>query len=166
MRIYTYVGPDHILERVQGAPPGLAIQSVLELVGALKSLGEVPGTSTVTFTVSRGGVLHIADRHSEHVACAGFEPVLAAGELTVLWSIKDAEVLYITNQSTGFCPEPSCWPAAQQALKKAGLEAPVGFEPQFDFRWCTACHTINIVKEGWLVCACGADLPKVWNFDS
>ena len=37
---------------------------------------------TYTFVVDEFATLRIADRSSEHIACAGFRPVMAAGELT------------------------------------------------------------------------------------
>lgn len=39
---------------------------------------------TATFIISQTGELWIADRRSEHVACARDEPVQSAGEMTFL----------------------------------------------------------------------------------
>ncbi len=166
-RLYAYVGPTHILERVAGAPPGRAVRSPSDLARAALELGAARGEPlVVTYTVDAAGVLHVADRHSEHVACAGFRPVRGAGELTVEVDGAEAVVLRATNQSTGFCLEGTCWEAVQDALIAAGLDPPDGFDPVFVFRRCTGCRAINIVKDAWFVCGCGADLPERWNFDA
>jgi hypothetical protein len=121
-----------------------------------------------TFVVDRGGTLRLAPRRSEHVACAGGQPVLAAGELRLTVAASGAlSVHTITNQSTGYCPEPECWPAVAAALVSAGIAPPAGFTHAFIFRRCEACAQINIVKEAWFVCAsCDGELPLTWNLDS
>ena len=58
--------------------------------------------------------LHRGDPN--HVACAAGGPVLSAGEITF---DDDMTVAEITNQSTGFCPEPESWPAVSDALDRA-----------------------------------------------
>jgi len=60
----------------------------------------------VTFVIDQSGTLLVADRQSEHVACAGRQPVLSAGEMTFLVSGKVVEMAEVSNQSTGYCPEP------------------------------------------------------------
>jgi hypothetical protein len=121
---------------------------------------------TVTFVVLGDG-LWVADRHSEHVACARGGPVLSAGEMTLELDRRrgSVEVVYVTNQSTGFCPEPESWGAVAAALDAAGIGHPGGFGAEMVFRRCPRCGATNIVKEGWFVCAmCGAALPAAWNF--
>lgn len=104
----------------------------------------------------------MADRRSEHVACAGGEAVLAAGELTV---DERGEVLEANNQSTGYCPEPSCWTALAAALDAAGIPRPPALTRAFCFRRCESCGERNLVKDRWFECAlCGAPLPEQWNF--
>lgn len=156
-RRYTYVGPSEIRERHAEHPPGTPIHSAAELA-RFASSGEV----VLTYVVGLDGVLRVADRRSEHVACAGGEPVLAAGELSVT---PNGEVIEASNQSTGYCPEPSCWVALRAALERGGIEHPGGLTREFVFRRCPACHERNLVKDGWFECSlCGAELPERWNF--
>src|SRR5688572_23433490 len=105
MRRYTYVGPAEIQRAVADNPAGTVVRSVADLV-----LGE-----PVTYVVGVDGLLRIAHRRSEHVACAGGGDVLAAGELTA----TRAGVVEVSNQSTGYCPEPESWPAVARALEAA-----------------------------------------------
>jgi hypothetical protein len=73
-------------------------------------------------------------------------------------------VTWVTNQSTGYCPEPDSWPAVQAALARAGIPAPEAFSQELTFRRCPSCASINIVKDGDFECgACGASLPEKWN---
>src|SRR6266542_3004531 len=65
-----------------------------------------------TFVVSLDG----KPRRSEHVDCAAGQPVRAAGEVLFArdgtgWSVSE-----ISNQSTGYCPDPDSWPALAMAL--------------------------------------------------
>src|SRR6185503_7650273 len=116
-----------------------------------------------TFVVDREGVLRLADRRSEHVACAGGEEVLSAGE--IFFAGRGAEVVEVSNLSTGYCPEPSSWPAVAHALESAGIAHPGRFTAEMIFRRCTACGERNLVKDEVFVCAiCDADLPGAWNF--
>lgn len=122
---------------------------------------------TATYVVDLAGRLCLADRHSEHVACAGGEPVLAAGEL-VLRVVRGAVVVEeVTNQSTGYCPEPESWPAVTAALETAGIASPEGYTTEFSFRRCPRCAQINVVKDLVFECAvCGSGLPVAWNFET
>ena len=52
-------------------------------------------------------IARLADRHSEHVACAGGGPVLSAGEMFFLLEDSRAAVVEVSNQSTGYWPETS-----------------------------------------------------------
>lgn len=161
-RTYRYVGPSHIAERVRDQPPGRPIVTPNDVMEWIRA-GSYPALVVVTFTVDEALGLRIADRHSEHVACAGFAVVTAAGEMTLEVDRGQVEVIALTNQSTGYCPEPGCWAAVDAALSRIGLAHPDGFEATFDFRRCPACATINLIKDDWYVCACGAPLPKAWN---
>ena len=42
--------------------------------------------------------------------------VLGAGEMTFVQAGADWRVAEVTNQSTGFCPDPDSWPAVAAAL--------------------------------------------------
>jgi hypothetical protein len=127
-------------------------------------LARFAGREALTFVVSTDGVLCVANRRSEHVACAGGAEVLAAGELVAVADAHGVRVIEVSNQSTGYCPEPESWPAVERALDAAGIAHPGRFTYEATFRRCTGCGERNLVKEGWFVCAvCGAELPLVWN---
>ncbi len=168
---YRYVGPAEIRARERDAPPGVALRQLSDLQRWLAARAPGPGRAgsavvTVTFVVTPDGVLRIADRRSEHVACAGGGEVLAAGELEIS-ARAPLEITGASNQSTGYCPEPRCWHALAPALDRLGIPHPGGFTFACEFRRCPACGERNLVKDGWLECAlCGADLPKRWNFAS
>lgn len=163
-RHYDYIGPEEIREAVADAPAGAIIGSPQAVDAWVRAHGALARV-TVTFVIDAQGQLRIADRRSEHIACAGGGPVRAAGELTLErdgadgWAVED-----ISNQSTGFCPEPSSWPAVAQALDSAGLRHPGEFTRAFEFRRCEACGELALVKDDWFVClACEADLPRAYN---
>ncbi|MGH9826096.1 MAG: hypothetical protein ACREDR_22935 [Blastocatellia bacterium] len=122
------------------------------------------GTATVTFVVDLDGYLWIADRHSEHVACAEGRDVLSAGELTFEVSNLNLVVLEATNQSIGYCPEPQSWAAVSSALDRNNIGHPGCFTAEFIFRRCLRCNETNVVKDEWYRCAvCDEALSKEWN---
>ena len=128
---------------------------------------DAAGNVVSTFVIDEAGWLRIADRRSEHVACAGGRPVRSAGEMTFAVRRSGASVTWVTNQSTGYCPEPNSWPAVEAALARTGIAAPDGFSQAFDFRRCPCCGSINIIKDGVFECAvCSTPLPGVWNLDA
>jgi hypothetical protein len=99
------------------------------------------------------------------VACAGGEDVLAAGEITFGRDEQGWFVWEITNQSTGFCPDPGCWEAVEEALGRIPVDAPEAFTRELILRQCPQCGDRNIVRDEHFVCAmCGAELPEAWNF--
>jgi hypothetical protein len=158
---YVYVGPDEIRARV--APSGTPIASLADLRAWVEAHADDRETGTVpaTFTVQVDGTLRLAPRRSEHVACAGGEPVLAAGELFLLAK----SVAGASNQSTGYCPEPACWAALAAALDRAGIPHPGKLTIEVRFRRCPSCGERNLIKDDWFACAiCDADLPAEWNF--
>ena len=166
---YIYVGDADLnsaelfhTERTQVAAAGDVLAWVREEQRHKKS---VP--LTFTFIVDTGGLLWIADRQSEHVACARGGDVLSAGEMT--FDAEDGRVVVsgVTNQSTGYCPEPSSWSAVEAALDAAQLSHPGRFTQEFIFRLCENCGQRNVVKEDDYTCAvCGSELPQEWNFQS
>jgi len=163
VRVYRYVGPDEIRAAAVHAAPGTPIHSRAELERWLAVHGADADGDTVpaTYVVTEDGVLRIASRRSEHVACAGGQPVLAAGEM---FFARDHAV-EISNLSTGYCPEPGCWTVVADALDRAGLAHPTRFTTEITFRRCSACGERNVVKDEFFVCAvCDADLPVDWNF--
>jgi len=161
VKTYAYVGPDEIRDRV--APIGTAIASLADLQAwvAANAGDAEDGVVPATYTVTPDGTLRIAPRRSEHVACAGGGPVLAAGELFLTTGTVDGA----SNQSTGFCPEPSCWAALASALDRAAIPHPGRFTIAITFRRCPECGERNLVKDDWFACAiCDAELPRDWNF--
>lgn len=168
MKLYHYVGPEDIHRRAAHAPPGARLDSASALVDWLRChAGQLQRERlhAVTFVVAAAGQLCLADRGSEHVACAGGEPVLAAGEMFLLATADGVRVEEISNQSTGYCPEPESWPAVAAALDRLGLPHPGRFTQAVIFRRCPACGQRNLVKDSWFFCGmCGADLPVAWNF--
>jgi hypothetical protein len=167
-KLYHYVGPDSIRLQVTHAPVGVQLRSAGDLVEWAGRTGQRPdkhGLMAATFVVDEQGTLRVADRRSEHVACAGGGPVLSAGEMFYLLSASGAEVAEVSNQSTGYCPEPESWPVVAAALDCIGVRHPGRFTQAIVFRRCPACGERNVVKDGWLVCGlCGADLPAAWKF--
>lgn len=158
MRRYAYVGPKEVREASEGAPLGNAI-------AAAHDLRRFATGEPLTFVVDTTGTLRVAARRSEHVACAGGGDVLSAGELTAVVQGADVRVVEISNQSTGYCPEPESWSAVARALDRAGIAHPARFTFEATFRRCPACGERNLVKEGWFHCAiCEAALPEDWNF--
>lgn len=166
-RLYSFVGPDrlrHLRRDPSVSGPASAAQ-LLAWVSAQLPRGRRDGALTVTYTIDPSGQLWVADRHSEHVACADGGPVLAAGEMTFSFRADQISATGITNQSTGFCPEPDCWPAVAGALDSLGISHPGSFEHAFLFRRCPQCAAINLIKEEIFSCdCCAADLPADWNF--
>ncbi|MFO0798294.1 MAG: hypothetical protein U0804_12525 [Gemmataceae bacterium] len=167
-RLYHYVGPAPVRERVAGTLAGVPIAAADDLSRWVDTTGQKPepaGRVTATFVVDEQGVLLVADRRSEHIACSGGLPVLSAGEMFLSRDGTGWRVDEVSNQSTGFCPEPESWPAVAAALGRAGIPHSGGFTSAVVFRRCPRCSQRNVVRDGWFVCAaCGADLPAAWNF--
>lgn len=168
---YHYVGPADLLALVALPVEHQALGSVDDWFGWLARTGQGdrhgrPEEHTVTYTVDTQGQLWVTDRHCEHVACARGKPVTAAGELTI-WSHLTSrrwEVVYCSNQSTGYCPQPACWEALVSACERASLPLPQAWSAAFVFRRCEKCQTINVVKEAQFVCAvCETPLSLTWN---
>ncbi|GAA1574266.1 hypothetical protein GCM10009678_66220 [Actinomadura kijaniata] len=152
MRRYPYVGPAE-LRRDVGAATGFAVASPGDLRGWLE---DRDADEPFTYVVALDGTLLLAPRRSEHVACAGGAPVLAAGEI----AFADGAAVEVTNQSTGYCPDPDSWTAVAAALEAAGLAHPGGFTAAYVFRRCGACGQLNIVKDHHYFCAvCDGPLP-------
>ena len=163
--LYRYVGPRQIAERVSPSNFGTPIRSPEDVRCWARNTDQElrDDTVTATFVVDSSGLLLIADRRSEHVACAGGASVRSAGEVTFAIGPL-VEVIEVSNQSTGYCPEPECWPAVADSLKAAGLVPPNGFTLECTFRKCTDCENVSLVKDGHFKCpSCARDLPRDYN---
>jgi hypothetical protein len=163
--VYRYIGPAEILARVRETAPGNVIccpEDVRRWVRETKQVVQA-GSVVATFVVDSTGMLRIADRCSEHVACAGGQPVRSAGEMTFQLG-QEIEILEVSNQSTGYCPAVESWGAVARSLVAAGFSVPEGFALSCEFRRCLQCGDINLVKDGFFVCgSCEAELPARYN---
>jgi hypothetical protein len=153
---YRYVGPADVAAAATTGP-GRAVRSAADFTSWASA-----GPGPFTYVVDLSGVLRLAPRESEHVACAEGGEVLAAGEVSFTRDGGGWRISEVSNQSTGYCPDPSCWPAVAAAAERAGFGHPGGFTAEFVFRRCPGCGQICVVKEGDFTCAvCGSPLP-VW----
>jgi hypothetical protein len=101
------------------------------------------------------------------VACADGGPVLSAGEMAFESGPGGPEVTSVTNQSTGYCPEPGSWPVVAAALDRIAVPHSGRFTNEFTFRRCPRCGERNLVREDDFTCAiCEAEQPAAWNFGS
>jgi hypothetical protein len=166
-RAYSYIGPKEIAERSPDTPLGIRVESqedVLRWMRQTNQSRDAQGDAVATFIVDEEGWLRVSDRRSEHVACAGRKQVLSAGELAFAVTPAGLSVSWITNQSTGYCPDGDSWPAVQESLVRAAITAPTGFTQVFVFRACRQCGAINIIKDGLFECGvCASPLPDEWN---
>jgi hypothetical protein len=163
-RLYHYVGPEHVRAAAAGAPAGTPIDSRDALVRWISTqTNDADGAEVIaTFVITPDGVLRVANRRSEHVACASGQAVMSAGEMR--FSIGGARLVAASNLSTGFCPEPTSWSAVADALDRAGIVHGSRFDDEMTFRRCPECGERNLVKDDWFVCAiCSSALPDEWN---
>lgn len=167
---YRYIGPPELAEISLEPPARVRVdsaQDVTRWLGESRQTLDADHSVVATFVIDMDGQLWIADRHSEHVQCARGQRVLSAGEMTFGLHRGKVEVVEVTNQSTGYCPEPESWPAVAAALEGAGLRGPDGFTSEFLFRRCPECGMISLVKDGCFECAgCANPLPHAWNCDA
>ncbi|MFI2350821.1 hypothetical protein ACH492_28095 [Streptomyces sp. NPDC019443] len=163
---YRYVGPADLGALVRPGAEGRSIHSVADFDDWASTLAAVELAEPFTFVVDSAGVLRLAPRRSEHVVCAGGGPVLGAGEMSFRKEPGRWVVGEVSNQSTGYCPDITSWPAVAKALDAAGIEHPSGFTHEVVFRRCPACGRLNIVREEDFVCVfCDGALPQEWNVD-
>jgi hypothetical protein len=164
--MFEYVGFEEIRLMVAEFPRGTKIESIADLKHWVRATGDRSMFDrqliVATFVIDLDGNLLLADRHSEHVACAGGAAVLAAGEIFITWDGDILEISDITNQSTGYCPDLDSWQYVESALSKIQIDRPLGFTMEFIFRRCDSCDRINIIKNELFVCAvCDSPLPKL-----
>ncbi|MFJ1811516.1 MULTISPECIES: hypothetical protein [unclassified Streptomyces] len=159
-RRYGYVGPEDVRQAVVPGAGGRVIHRAADL----DTYATPEDAEPFTYVVGLDGLLRLAPRCSEHVACAGGGDVLGAGEISFRRTPYGPHVLEVSNQSTGYCPDPDSWPAVAAALDRAGIGRPDGFTHALVFRRCERCEENNVVREGAFVCVfCDADLPLAWN---
>lgn len=164
---YSYVGTKHIRDlAVKNPSLGVAIQTSEHLLHWLKAQSADKlrdGSVVATFVLSTQRTLRLAPRRSKHIACAQGESVLSAGEMT----FSDlGELTEVSNQSTGFCPEPESWQVLEEALDAIPIKHPGEFTTKIIFRRCPTCLQRNIVKDDWFFCElCSSELPETWNFE-
>ncbi|ACU75053.1 conserved hypothetical protein [Catenulispora acidiphila DSM 44928] len=164
IRHYSYVGPADIKAMVAGSPAGTALTGLDALARWHAAQPPDERAEPFTYVVGLDGVLRVAPRRSEHVACAGGASVLAAGEIAFECGDGQWSVTSVSNQSTGYCPDVTCWPAVAAALDQLGVAHPAAFTTEVQFRRCLNCRELTIVRDGDFVCVfCDADLPAGWN---
>jgi hypothetical protein len=160
------VGPADVKAAVRAGSEGHSIRTAADFGEWVSARTTEELAEPFTFVIDTTGVLRLAPRRSEHVACASGERVLSAGEMSFLQESGQWTIAEVTNQSTGYCPDTSSWPAVAAALDRAGLRHPPGFTHEVVFRRCPACREHNIVREGDFTCVfCDAALPRQWNID-
>ncbi|MFF3127554.1 hypothetical protein ACFVRD_35885 [Streptomyces sp. NPDC057908] len=165
-RGYRYVGPVELKAAVLPGGGGCRISSAADFSSWAAEQSAAELAEPFTFVVGTDGVLRLAPRRSEHVACAGGAMVLSAGEISFIrvagrWAVGD-----VSNHSTGYCPDVVSWSAVARALDDVELRRPSGFTHEVVFRRCPNCQEHNIVREGDFVCVfCGRDLPEEWNME-
>jgi hypothetical protein len=163
---YRYVGPADLLATVRSGEEGHAIRSPDDLTAWSTGWEAAELDEPFTYVVDLTGTLRLAPRRSEHVACAGGAPVLSAGEITFRRERGRWTVGEVSNQSTGYCPDVTSWPAVRDALDHAGLDHPDDFTHAVVFRRCPACQERNVVRDDDYHCTfCDAELPTTWNVD-
>ncbi|SCF34616.1 hypothetical protein GA0074695_5867 [Micromonospora viridifaciens] len=159
-RRYRYVGPADVRASVADAPEGWPVRSPADLDTYLAAADPRDRDEPFTYVIDTGGTLRLAPRRSEHVACAGGGEVLGAGEIAFAGERDGWVVTEVSNQSTGYCPDPTSWAAVADALDRAGIGSPEAFTVAVVFRRCLDCGEHNLVRDDDYICAlCGAELP-------
>lgn len=166
-KIFQYVGTQELLDSLKDITPGFLIEKSDDILAWIKFENQIPEYDLywATYTIGEKGDMRLGDRRTEHVACSGRKPVLGAGEIAFEIDETTIEVIEISNLSTGFCPQASCWSAVRQALENLNVLTPDEFTHSFQFRRCTACGQRNTIKDNQFFCSnCDAALPAHWNF--
>lgn len=162
---YNYIGPVKLLESLSNPSPRFLISNRADLLSwASNHLREelADGTVPATYIIDPKEMLWIADRRSEHVICARGGSILMAGEIFIGVAKGRVWVERISNQSTGYCPAPD-YQVLQIVLDRLGINHPGQFEPACEFRQCSNCGQINLIKEDDYTCAvCGNELSSKW----
>jgi hypothetical protein len=165
--LYPYVGPKEIamygssdIVRVHV----LSTKDILSWVHATNQQPDASGAILATYIVNEQAEWWLTDRSYEHVACAQGTPVTAAGEVGFWLENGSLDISYVSNQSTGYCPEPSSWSAWKEACLQTDIQPPDNWSVAFQFRRCPACKSIQLIKEeDWFCAICDTALPEQWN---
>lgn len=169
MRRYRFIGRACFIPKKEAMPPRFHVTSPDAVVDWIERTQPEPEWDTslpATFIVDQGGTMWIADRRSEHVACARLGDVLAAGEIFFEHNAGAISAARVTNQSTGYCTEPESFPAVAQSLSMVGIDCPSEYDPAFTFRYCHPCQNVCIIKDDDFTCpVCSGALPLDWNFE-
>ena len=147
-QLYSYVGSEEILKIANFDFKGYKVSDVNDIIDWIESNSQeiINHSVTATFIISENQELFINDRHSEHVVCAGGKKVLSAGEISFMIDKNDISISEISNQSTGYCPKSESWIEVNKVLQKIGIDYPDYFTTAFEFRLCTSCRSINLIK--------------------
>ena len=161
--VFQYVGPRRLYSLASQTPKGKLLSGFNALREWIRKTNE-PEEIWATYVVSLDCNVLIAERQYEHVTCAGRQDVLGAGE--VLLS-ADAEIMEISNYSTGYCPDVTSIHATQRAFARCCSTQFSGFSYAAEFRKCSDCGARNVVRDSWFFCAvCDSPLNSRWNFES
>lgn len=163
-RLYEYVGPESIRIACQDQPTGRHIPNVEGLRAWLAELNDLDPDAEgwATYVVTPDARLLVAHRRTEHVACAGGSDVLGAGEAQF---DSAGDVRWLSNYSSGYCPDASCYPDVREAFLGAGMDPPPSFSHAVVFRKCPSCGERNVIKDDDFACSlCGSAVPAEWNF--
>ncbi|MEV6104286.1 hypothetical protein AB0M28_06155 [Streptomyces sp. NPDC051940] len=165
-RTYRYLGPPDLRESAGPATQGRRIATPSDFATWIAEQTAQDLADPFPYVIDTTGTLRLAPRRSEHVACAGGEEVLAAGEMGFTREAAGWRARPVSNHSTGYCPDTTSWPAVATALSHAGLGHDTSFTHEVVFRRCPSCHERTIVHESHYACAfCDTDLPATWNLD-
>lgn len=168
MKLYDYVGPSSIRASARFDTPRHEVHGASGLHSWAHSHRLFDGRDqlvTFTYVILPPARLFVADRHSEHVACARGDSVLTAGEITFervgpRWIVSET-----SNLSTGYCPESESWRPLSDALQAAGFAPIDDFTNSFEFRYCLQCRQTCVIKDDIYECpSCLNTLPQEWNY--
>lgn len=170
MKLYDYVGPASVRASACFDTPRHQVSDGAALNAWAQSHQLINGREhcvTFTYVVLPPARLFVADRHSEHVACARGDKVLTAGEITFERTGSRWVVFETSNLSTGYCPESSSWHILNEALQAAGFAPVDGFTNPFEFRYCSQCQQTCVIKDDVYECpSCLTVLPENWNYEA
>lgn len=99
IKLYDYVGSKEIRNAVKNYPIGVEITAKRDIKNWIHNANQEidnSGLLVCTFVIDSEGYLRIADRHSEHVACSGGNPVLSAGEIFFILDKNSYEQYVLT----------------------------------------------------------------------